>query len=1347
MTSMLPTPIPFWSRDCPKPSTDAWSQWKKTFKDYVELLPILTPTVTLDEKAKLKLLRANLGELGQRYFDASCIKDEADLEAALSKLDSMWGEKDNVFTSRYRFCQMRQDAGQSTDDFITDLTLAVQECCYKEINKDKFEEAMLIQRLIVGIHDDKARENLLSENKDLSWEKACQLARRRERVRHGLNQLKHSVNPSGSTEAEPMVSKINAPSDIKAQSKPSPSSRHLRECYRCGQHHIRWSDCKHQKTVCRFCKKLGHIERVCISKKRTQTDTHATYMDVPRESSRECGEESIFQTTPTSMSHLPPYTVSLPVDRHVVKFEIDTGSAVTLINEASLQPLPRLQPALSTFRSYTGQNVDVRGVFTAEVEHGGELHHLPVHVVRGSLHPNLLGRNWIKLLPAVMTNVNRLESNAALNTLLAKHQQLFQENASSHFLGKPVKFEFKHDFHPRFFKARPVPYAIAPKVEEEIDRLLKMDIIEPVQYSSWAAPIVPVQKPDGSVRLCGDYKLTINPATELNCYPLPRVEDLYASLSGGQQFTTLDLKHAYNQIVLDPDSRDATTINTHRGLFRYKRLPFGVSSAPGLFQSLIDNLVKGIPNVCVYMDDILLTGTSVTNHLETLDRVLTRLEEAGFKLKESKCTFLAESVEYLGFKVDRMGLHPLEDKVKAVKAAPSPENVSQLRSFLGLITHFSRFIRQSATILKPLYRLLEKNQPWKWSEIEEGAFVNAKSALSSSTVLVHYNPKNPIILKCDASPYGLGAVLMHRMTDGEELPVSFASRTMSQAEANYSQLDKEAAAIMFGLKRFHLFLYGRSFEIHTDHKPLLGLMGEKRGIHHMSSPRMQRWALTLSSYAYTMKHVPGSSNQIADALSRLPIVDNIKDGAHPIEPVNLLQNMENAPVTSLQIAQWTVRDPLLSQVKRALQVGWPHRSPPEFQPYSIRQNELSLQDGCILWGSRIVVPPQGRHIILRDLHNAHPGVVKTKALARSYVWWPGMDSEIEQMVKTCSICQRTQKAPAKVPLRPWSWPDSPWKRVHIDYFGPFMGQMVLVVVDAHTKWIEAIPTGNSCTSATTINKLRMVFATFGIPEMLVSDNGPAFKSEDFKEFVEKNGIRHLTTAPYHAASNGLAERAVQTVKQGLAKQTQADLPTKLARFLFSYRTTSNELTGSSPSEMMFKRQLHTRFDLLHPSRHNKVAIKQEKMKNRYDCQTKPRSVLPNDHVYTRLPHEQLWRPAVVRSSEGQIVELELKNGQTLRRHLDHVRDRREAVRGTPRDEEDFEYTDDDGVESAASTEETSQSSVNRPGVHQDLVPNNTLERQHSEQAEAAVESEGVTPELRRSTRNRNPVQRFQAGVD
>ena len=232
-----------------------------------------------------------------------------------------------------------------------------------------------------------------------------------------------------------------------------------------------------------------------------------------------------------------------------------------------------------------------------------------------------------------------------------------------------------------------------------------------------------------------------------------------------------------------------------------------------------------------------------------------------------------------------------------------------------------------------------------------------------------------------------------------------------------------------------------------------------------------------------------------------------------------------------------------------------------------RKNELSVQDGCVLWGCRVIVPLPGRQKVIEELHDGHPGVTRMKSLARSYVWWPQMDNHLEECVKTCRMCQSNQKSPASAPMHPREWPERPWSRVHADYAGPFMGKMFLIVVDTHSKWME-VQMVSTATSQTTIEKLRTMFATHGLPETLVTDNGSDFTSAEFEEFTRQNGIRHLRSVPYHPASNGLAERAVQTFKSGMKKLTSGSIESKLSRFLFAYRLTPQSTTGLPPAVML-----------------------------------------------------------------------------------------------------------------------------------------------------------------------------------
>ena len=317
----------------------------------------------------------------------------------------------------------------------------------------------------------------------------------------------------------------------------------------------------------------------------------------------------------------------------------------------------------------------------------------------------------------------------------------------------------------------------------------------------------------------------------------------------------------------------------------------------------------------MYLDDILVTGKSTKEHLKNLDEVLSRLKNAGMHLKKSKCAFLLPQVEYLGHQISEKGLQPTAQKLKAIVEAPAPNNVSQLKSFLGMINYYSKFLPYLSTQLAPLYSLLQKNQTWKWGKDQQQAFDEAKQLLTSSQVLAHYDSQKDLLLACDASPYGVGAVLSYRMDDGSERPIAFASRSLSPAEKNYAQLDKEGLAIVFGVKRFHHYLLGRHFTIQSDHKPLQHLFGKLKAVPPMASARIQRWALTLAAYHYDISYKPGKANANADVLSRLPLPDHVGEVPIPEEIVLLLEGLQTSPVTADQIKTWTNHDPTLSRVK------------------------------------------------------------------------------------------------------------------------------------------------------------------------------------------------------------------------------------------------------------------------------------------------------------------------------------------------------------------------------------------------------------------------------------------------
>lgn len=535
-----------------------------------------------------------------------------------------------------------------------------------------------------------------------------------------------------------------------------------------------------------------------------------------------------------------------------------------------------------------------------------------------------------------------------------------------------------------------------------------------------------------------------------------------------------------------------------------------------------------------------------------------------------------------------------------------------------------------------------------------------KQLVASDKVLVHYDPALPIRLACDASPYGLGAVLSHITADGVERPIAFVSRTLTTTERNYAQIDKEALGLYWATKKFFSYLYGRHFTLVTDHQPLVSIFHPTKAFPAMTAARLQRYAMFLAGLDYTIEFRESRRHGNADALSRLPL--STRDTNEPdAADVFTLTQMEILPVTHAIISRALQRDPLLSRVYQLTSTGW--NIPPktlELAPFYSRRNELTIHQGCLLWGGRVIVPQKLRQQILDQLHEAHSGVVKMKSLARSYVWWPGIDAEIENITKACQGCMNIQKEPVKVPLHPWEYPSRPWQRVHIDYCGPLWGYMLFVMVDAHSKWPEVVCT-RSTTSERTIEIVREIFSRNGICEQLVSDNAPQFTSEEFGAFTAINGILHIKSAPYHPATNGLAERFVQTLKNAL-KAAQTDpgtLKKKLAQFLLTYRNTLHATTNETPARLFMGRALRTKLDLLKPNMEDQVQRKQLRAMMDYHS-GRFREFEEGQTVVVRdYRAGGKWTPGTIKKRTGQLTYEVMTDNTTIpmtwRRHVDQIR--------------------------------------------------------------------------------------------
>ena len=504
--------------------------------------------------------------------------------------------------------------------------------------------------------------------------------------------------------------------------------------------------------------------------------------------------------------------------------EVDSGCRRTVISKQTADKIwhgefPKLNPA-SNLYTWSHQPVHMLGTAEVPVAYKDKTFTLPL-LIAESDGPSLIGRNWFSSFGISVDGIHKLHV-ASCEEIVRRYDNIFAPGIGT-FKGDPVTVQINQNANPRFCKPRPVPFALRDRVEKQLDHMVEQGILAPVGHSKWATPVVVSIKKDGSVRLCGDYSVTVNPVVDVEAYPLPTSQECFAAIAGGVKFSKVDLTDAYLQLKLDEPSQSIMTINTCKGLFKVLRLMYGFASASAIFQRFMEQLLKGIDGITVLQDDVLVSGRSNSEHDNRLHEVLKRISDADLRLRKDKCQFGVDSVIFLGYRVDSTGIHPVEDKVDAIRRAPSPTDKTQLQSFLGLLNFYASFIPHRSSVLEPLHRLLDKDQPWKWTQEHQQAFEHAKSLLVSSKVLVHYDSTRPVVLSCDASPYGVGAVLAHVNSNGSEAPIAFASRTLTSAERNYAQIDKEALACMFGVKKFHQYLCGRFFEIITDHKPLLGL--------------------------------------------------------------------------------------------------------------------------------------------------------------------------------------------------------------------------------------------------------------------------------------------------------------------------------------------------------------------------------------------------------------------------------------------------------------------------------------------------------------------------------------------
>ncbi|XP_033733605.1 uncharacterized protein K02A2.6-like [Pecten maximus] len=724
--------------------------------------------------------------------------------------------------------------------------------------------------------------------------------------------------------------------------------------------------------------------------------------------------------------------------------EVDTGADVTAIPENTFQKLGTLKLMMSD-RILIGlgkTRLNVAGKFIGELKSEKSKTSTEIYVVRGLSKP-LLGRPAIEKLDMVkhVASVQSEEYVAKYPTLFKGLGKLSGEN----------EIKLRSDCKPVAVSTpRRIPLPLLDKVEAELKRMGKMGVISPVdEPTDWCAGLVVVPKKNNTVRLCVDLT-QLNKSVRRENHQLPSTEDTLHKLTGAKVFSKLDANSGFWQAPLAQSSRLLTTFITPFGRYCFNRLPFGITSASEYFQKRMQALLTGLPGALCQMDDILIFGETQEEHDVRLQIVLRRLVEAGITLNSDKCQFSKDRIIFVGHVIDASGIQPDPKKVEAIVNFQAPTNVPELRRFLGMVNQIGRFTPNLAEHSKPIRDLLQKESSWIWEDPQIQAFDRIKKELSSTPLLALCDPKACTKISAAASSFGLGAVLLQcpEGSGDKWKHVVYASRAMSSTEQRYAQVEK---AVKWACEKFADFIIGVTFQIETDHKPFVSLLGSKT----MSDlpPRIQRFRMRLARYQYEVNHVPGKFLYTADTLSRAPLQSTTveeEEFQNDVEAFvdSVIKSLPASEKRLEELRRAVHEDSVLSVIVKYCHDGLPGFEQPSTniatRPYWQVREELSLCQGLLMRGNRL------RAEMLQRIHEGHQGIVKCRERARNSVWWPRINHEIEDIVRNCTVCVK-QKTDHAEPLRPTDFPKRPWQKVGTDLF-QIKNANYLLVVDYFSRY-------------------------------------------------------------------------------------------------------------------------------------------------------------------------------------------------------------------------------------------------------------------------------------------------------
>lgn len=1250
-----------------------WAKWLRSFELYAGGKGVTNP-----EQKKALLLHCAGSEVQDLFFTLDCpnpVGDETVFDVAKTLLNDNFVPEVNVAYERSVFRGMSQLPNESVEMYISRLRQRAKYCNFHNIDE------MIRDQVIEKCSSHRLRRKLL-ERTNVTLQQVRQIALSIETSEKQATTIENfgklDINAVKTTKYPTFRSKSMDRQHRQSMTPQSDKSR--RKCYSCGYNGHESSDerCPARGKKCNYCKKIGHFGCQCRTKlnrsrKKTNWKSSSTTSKQIRfvdddDSSSEHDDETELKNYVFVVQSEKDKTNKVLVNIGDIPTEviIDSGSCVNVIDRLLWENLKSLDikctSKLTNKLLYAYGNdkpLAVAGVFTTTVSHRGNKVETDIYVIEEKGQA-LLSSTTSKDL-GILKIVQSVNDIPDIRT---------QFPACFDGLGKLKDFELKipidETVTPVIQPLRRVPYNLRDKLEKKLDELESLDIIEKVNKpSAWVSPIVVVPKKD-DVRLCIDMRRA-NEAVIRERHPIPTVDEIIQDLNKSSVFSKLDIKMAYHQIELAEESREITTFMTHKGLYRYKRLLFGVSCAPEMYNKVLQQTLSGLQGVSSIYDDIVVHGETTEQHSERLAKLMQRLQEHGLTLNWDKCQFNMTHIDFMGIVLSSHGIGMAETKVEAVLNATEPKSASEVKSFLGMVNFSARFIPNMASIAEPMRKLTRKNVNFHWGPDQKKCFEELKLQLANAATLGYFDQNDKTQVICDASPVGIAAMLVQENTKEESRVITYVSRSLTDIERKYSQTEREALAIVWACERLHMYLIGMDFELLTDHKALEFIFSPKS----KPSARVERWVLRLQPFRYKVKHIPGSKN-VADSLSRLTArteqtgIDYLDTETY-IRTISL-EATPNAMSTS-EIETESERDPELYEIRKCLKTNnWNELSNKQYLPI---RHELSSIGYLVLRGTRIVIPERLRPRVLDLGHEGHPGIVIMKQRLRSKVWWPGVDKDIEKTCKYCTGCQFVARPEKPEPINRRELPNAPWEHLCADFLGPLpSGESLLVIVDYYSRWLE-IFVMKSTTSEKIIQCLKELFSVHGYPLSIQTDNAMNFNSEQLNSYLNSLNIEHRNTTPIWPQANGEVEVQNKSIMKRIriAHAEKQNWKDELLTYLLMYRSTPHSTTGVSPAEMLFRRKIRTKIpDIVnYENLDDIVRDRDSEMKGKGKIYADQRRNVRQSEIYegdivlmkqskeNKLSTTFNPNPMTVVRRNGSSVIIESSDGVRYQRNVSHVK--------------------------------------------------------------------------------------------